>query len=100
LNSLLLLAFVGEARKLLMPFRYYFNLANGDEVIRDEDGIEAPDVRTALIHAFEAIAELRQEDGPASSELQGWRLDILDGAGHLIQSFPLDSTAPDSNSRH
>jgi hypothetical protein len=54
-----------------MPSRYYFNLTNGDEVIRDEDGIEAPDVRTALIHAYEAIAELRQEDASIWSGLLG-----------------------------
>ncbi|WP_276509023.1 DUF6894 family protein [Microvirga aerophila] len=33
---------------LLMPSRYYFNLTDGDEVIRDDDGIETPDLRTAL----------------------------------------------------
>jgi hypothetical protein len=91
--------FFGEARKLLMPSRYYFNLTDGDEVIRDEDGIEVSDVRTALLYAFEAIAELRQEDA-ALSEWQGWRLDIIDGSGNLIQSIPLDSPAPDPSSRH
>ena len=45
-----------------MPSRFYFNIADGDEAIRDEDGIEVPDLRTALIHAFEAIEELRKED--------------------------------------
>jgi hypothetical protein len=83
-----------------MPSRYFFNLTNGDEVIRDEDGIEAPDVRTAVILAFEAIAELRQEDASASSELQGWRLDIIDDSGNLIQSFPLDSATPDPRPHH
>ena len=83
-----------------MSSRYYFNLTNGDEVIRDEDGIEAPDVRTALINAFEAIAELRQEDTSLLSDLQGWRLDIMDGSGHLIHSLSLDSAAPDQSSHH
>jgi len=83
-----------------MPSRYYFNLTNGDEVILDEDGIEAPDVRTAIIHAFEAIAELRQEDVPILSALQGWMLDIMDGSGNLIQSLPLDCPAPDQSSHH
>ena len=83
-----------------MPSRYYFNLTDGDEVIRDEDGIEAPDVRTALIHAFEAIAELGQEDASALSDLQGWRLEIIDDAGNLVQSLPLDNTTPDQSSHH
>jgi uncharacterized protein DUF6894 len=84
----------------LMPARYYFHLTNGEEVMRDEDGIEAPDARTALIHAFEAIAELRQDDTAASSEWQGWRLDIIDGSGNLIHSLPLDGPAPDPRSHH
>jgi hypothetical protein len=83
-----------------MPSRYYFNLTNGDEAIRDEDGIEVADVRTALIRAFEAVAELRQEDAAASSEWQGWRLDIIDGSGKLLHSLPLDGAAPDPSSRH
>jgi hypothetical protein len=83
-----------------MPSRYYFNLTNGDEVIRDEDGIEAPDVRTAILQAFEAIEELRGEDLSPLAEWQGWRLDIVDGSGNLIQSLPLDSAAPDPSSRH
>ena len=83
-----------------MSSRYYFNLTDGDEVIRDEDGIEAPDVRTALIHAYEAIAELRQEDPYILSDLQGWRLDIIDGSGHLLHSLALDSAAPDQSSHH
>jgi len=83
-----------------MPAHYYFNLTNGDEVIQDEDGIEVADVRTALIHAFEAIAELRNEDASASSEWQGWRLDIIDDGGNLIHSLPLDGAAPDPLSHH
>jgi hypothetical protein len=76
-----------------MPSRYYFNLTNGDEVIRDEDGIEAPDIRTALIQAFEAIAELRQEDASNLGDLQGWRLDIVDSSCHLIHSLALDQSS-------
>jgi hypothetical protein len=83
-----------------MPSRYYFNLTDGDEVIRDENGIEVSDVRMALIYAFEAIAELRQENAAALGEWQGWRLDIIDGSGNLIHSLPLDSAAPDPSSHH
>ena len=83
-----------------MASRYYFNLTDGDEVIRDEDGLEVPDVRMALIHAFEAIEELRHEDASPSSEWHGWRLDIVDGSGNLIQSLPLDRAAPDPSFHH
>jgi hypothetical protein len=83
-----------------MPLRYYFNLTNGDEVIRDEDGIEVPDARKALIQAFEAIEELRGEDTSPLGEWHGWRLDIVDSSGNLIQSLPLDGAAPDQSSHH
>jgi hypothetical protein len=85
---------------LLMPSRYYFNLTDGDELIRDEDGIEAPDLRTALIHAFEAIEELRKEDSSPMSEWQGWSLEVVDSFGNLVQRLPLDGAAPNKNSRH
>ena len=77
-----------------MGSRYYFNLTDGDKVIRDENGLEVPDLRMALIHAFEAIQELRAEDISSLGEWQGWRLDIIDGSGNLIQSLSLDSAAP------
>jgi hypothetical protein len=77
-----------------MASRYYFNLTDGHEVIRDEDGIEVPDIRTALIHASEAIEELRHEDASPSGEWHGWRLDIVDSSGNLIQSLSLDIAAP------
>jgi hypothetical protein len=83
-----------------MPSRYYFNLTDGDEVIRDEDGIEAPDVRTALIHAFEAIEELRKEDSSPMSEWQGWSLEVVDSSGNLVHRLSLDGAASDKNSRH
>ncbi len=83
-----------------MALRYYFNLTDGDEVIRDEDGIEVRDVRMALIHAFEAIEELRGEGASPLGEWHGWRLDLVDGSGNLIQSLPLDSAAPDPSSNH
>jgi len=83
-----------------MPSRYYFNLTNGDEVIRDEDGIEVPDVRTALVYAFEAIEELKALDLSSSEEWHGWRLDIIDGSGNLIHSLPLDNAALGQSSHH
>jgi hypothetical protein len=85
---------------LLMPSRYYFNLTDGEEMIRDEDGIEVPDLPTALIHAFEAIEELRGEDTSPMSEWQGWSLEVVDSSGNLIQRLPLDGAAPDKSSRH
>jgi hypothetical protein len=86
--------------KLLMLPHYYFNLTNGHEVIPDEIGIEVSDARTALIHAFEAIEELRREADTSQSEWEGWRLNIVDGSGRLIHSLPLDHPPLDLNSHN
>jgi hypothetical protein len=83
-----------------MPSRYYFNLTDGSEVIRDDVGIEVSDDRAALIHAFEAIEELRREADPSQNEWQGWRLTIVDGSGRLIHSLPLDNPPSDLGSHN
>ncbi len=83
-----------------MPSRYYFNLTDGHDVIPDEDGIEVSDDRAALIQAFEAIEELRRETSSSPGEWSGWRLNIMDASGKLIQSIPLDDEAPDESSQH
>jgi hypothetical protein len=76
----------GEA----LPSRYYFNLTDGQDAIRDEDGIEVADLDAALIHAAEAIEELRREMSSGSDEWEGWRLEIVDSLGRLAQSLPLE----------
>ena len=85
-----------------MLSRYYFNLTDGTNTIPDEDGVDLPDHRAALIRAFEAIEELRKEDTSTSSYWhvywQGWRLDIMDSSGQLVQSIPLD--IPQEQSSH
>jgi hypothetical protein len=83
--------------------RYYFNLTDGTDMIPDEDGVDLADHRAALIRAFEAIEELRKEDTSTScywrGYWQGWRLDIMDSSGRLVQSLSLDLLREQS-SRH
>ena len=61
-----------------MSARYYFNLTNGDVMIRDEEGIEASSIQSAVVSALEAVEELRAQDPSNSDEWQGWRLEIID----------------------
>jgi uncharacterized protein DUF6894 len=70
--------------------RYYFNLTNGEVVIRDEEGTEVPSIESALISAMEMIEELRAEDPFSADEWQGWRLEIMDSSGRMVHSMPLD----------
>ncbi len=73
--------------------RYYFNLTDGESVIRDEDGVKASSLQAAVISAMEAVEELRAQDASNSDEWQGWKLEIVDAAGRAVQSIPLDSSA-------
>jgi hypothetical protein len=83
-----------------MVSRYYFNLTDGYDVIPDEIGIEVSDDRAALIHAFEAVEELRREADASPSEWEGWRLNIMDGSGRLLHSLALDNPPPDLSSHN
>ena len=71
--------------------RYYFNLTNGDSMIRDEEGITAYSLQAAVVSAMEAVEELRAQDPSNSDEWQGWRLEIVDASGQAVQSIPLDA---------
>ena len=71
--------------------RYYFHLTNGEAVIRDNEGIEAFSIQSALISAMELIEELRTEDPSAADEWQGWRLEIVDASGRTVHTMLLDA---------
>ena len=83
-----------------MPSHYYFNLTDGYDVIPDEIGIEVSDDRAALIHAFEAVEELRREADASLDEWEGWRLNIIDHSGRLIHSLALDEPQSDLGSHN
>ena len=71
--------------------RYYFNLTNGNTMLRDEEGVEASSIQEAIISALEAVEELRAQDASESDEWQGWRLEIIDASGRAVHSIPLDA---------
>jgi hypothetical protein len=67
--------------------RYYFNLTDGEIMIRDEEGIETTSIQAAVLAAM----ELRAQDPFHSDEWQGWRLEIVDTSGRAVQMIPLDA---------
>ena len=67
--------------------RYYFNLTDGEIMIRDEEGIETTSIQAAVFTAM----ELRAQDPFHSAEWQGWRLEIVDTSGRAVQMIPLDT---------
>lgn len=75
------------------PVRYYFNLTDGETMIRDEEGIVASSIQAAVVSAMEAVEELRAQDPSSSDEWHGWRLEIVDASGQAVQSLPLDASS-------
>jgi hypothetical protein len=71
--------------------RYYFNLTDGEIMIRDEEGIEMASIQAAVLSAMEVVEELRAQDPSHSAEWQGWRLEIVDTFGRAVQTIPLDA---------
>jgi hypothetical protein len=77
-----------------VAMRYFFNLTDGDAVIRDEEGVKASSVQAAVISAMAAVEELFAEDPMTSAEWQGWRLEIVDASGQAVQVIPLEASSP------
>jgi hypothetical protein len=71
--------------------RYYFNLTDGETMIRDEEGVEASSIQAAVLSAMEAVDELRGQEPLDSDEWQGWRMEIVDVSGQAVQTIPLDA---------
>lgn len=70
--------------------RCYFHLVDQHETILDDMGVEVPDLETAHRLALKAIRELRDEDGGAVADWQGWQLNAVDQDGNTLFSIPLD----------
>ena len=72
--------------------RCYFHLVNSHEAITDDTGIEVSDLTTMQAQALQAIHEIRGEAIQAGALWHGWRLDVVDQAGSVLLSIPLEPT--------
>jgi hypothetical protein len=63
----------------------HFNLVNGSESIRDEEGTEVADVPQAKAEVLSAIREMRNEGG----DWAGWRLVATNRSGEQLFSLDL-----------
>jgi hypothetical protein len=71
-----------------MSARFFFDLVCGDEVIRDEEGVEARDLDQALTEARSTVAEMADEVAEDSSG-QPWVLIVRDDTGALVGRLPI-----------
>jgi hypothetical protein len=60
------------------------------ERIVDEAGIEVSDLEAAHYQALKAIQELRQEGEADEVDWHGWHLEVVDEAGNVLLSIPLN----------
>ena len=68
--------------------RYFFHLVSDHEVIPDEEGIVLWNKEGALFAIIRAANGLIKEN-LTLDEWQGWRLEVMDGAGRMILSISL-----------
>ncbi|MDP4005670.1 hypothetical protein [Methylobacterium sp. NEAU K] len=71
-----------------MPERFYFDVENSRERIRDEVGVEAGSREEALAEARSVIEEMADHVGVTESD-DPWMLVVRDGAGFLVGRLPI-----------
>ncbi|WP_233386047.1 DUF6894 family protein [Methylobacterium sp. C25] len=70
-----------------MPARFYFDMVRDDEVVRDEDGVEADDLDDVTKQAALCVEEMK-----AAGELAnggGWCVVIRDETGDERRRIPI-----------
>jgi predicted enzyme related to lactoylglutathione lyase len=72
-----------------MP-RYYFHFASDHRELPAHEGIELPDLDTAVTHAKLAIGTVFK--GNASYDWSGWRVSIRDESGREIGEVQITET--------
>ncbi|KST60222.1 hypothetical protein AO398_15525 [Methylobacterium sp. GXS13] len=71
-----------------MPIRFYFDVENGTETIRDREGVEAADLAEVLAEARSVIQEMA---GEVCADALGtaWTLVVRDATGTLLARLPI-----------
>ncbi|GEP12473.1 DUF6894 family protein [Methylobacterium gnaphalii] len=70
-----------------MPARFHFDLEQGTEAIRDEDGVEVRSLSIAIEQAQLSIDELRETGELADGD--GWTLVIRDERGTALHRLSI-----------
>ena len=69
--------------------RYYFDLANGYDLIRDDEGVDTSSPAEAFEEARAALSDLRGS-GEAPEPGSGWKLIIRDEIGMTLSTISLN----------
>lgn len=73
-----------------MTTRFYFDLKNGQEILRDVEGVDANSPDEAIKAAQSVLDEMRGNDEPQQQET-GWQLIIRDEKGLTFRVMSLDN---------
>ena len=76
-----------------MISRFYFDLTNGTDTLRDDDGVEANDLDDAIRQTRTVLDEIR-DDKTVSILDGGWQLLIRDESGATLMSLAVTETPP------
>ncbi|MCJ2126757.1 DUF6894 family protein [Methylobacterium sp. J-077] len=71
-----------------MPIRFYFDVENSRETIRDHEGVEATDLAEALAEARSVIQEMADEVC-AGDPGTAWTLVVRDASGTVLVRLPI-----------
>ena len=71
-----------------MPIRFYFDVDNGRDTIRDHEGVEAADLAEALAEACSVIQEMADEIR-ADALGADWTLVVRDASGTVVARLPI-----------
>ncbi|MCJ2095773.1 MULTISPECIES: DUF6894 family protein [unclassified Methylobacterium] len=71
-----------------MPERFYFDVENDRERIRDDVGVEAESLEEALAEAHSVIEEMAGSVGRGASGAS-WTLVVRDAAGSVVGRLPI-----------
>ena len=75
-----------------MTTRFYFDLTNGPNTLRDDEGVEASSLDEATGQAQAAMDDMRSKD-EAPTQGEGWQLIIRDESGVTLKAISLDDVA-------
>ncbi len=75
-----------------MP-HYFFDSRDGDDLIRDDVGIDLPDLEAARFEATRALAEIASDVIPGSAG-RSFSIEVRDQQGHVLArtAIVFDST--------
>ena len=73
---------------------FYFTLRDGGQVLRDDEGVELPNVAAANVHAIRVAREVMKCD---EVNKRSWLLEVLDECGTTVARVPFASVDPTLN---